>query len=53
MYFALVRPILEYACGVWDPHSSSDIRVEMVQRRAAWFGREQQLQISEGTVTNL
>ena len=38
MYFALVRPILEYASSVWDPHLKSDIqKIEMVQRRAARF----------------
>ena len=53
MYFALVRPILEYACVVWDPHTSSDIqRVEMVQRRAARFVSNNYKK-SEGTVTNL
>ena len=53
MYFALVRPILEYACIVWDPHTSSDIqRVEMVQRRAARFVSNNYKK-SEGTVTNL
>ena len=32
----LIRPILEYAAGVWDPHSSSlSKRVEAIQRRAA------------------
>ena len=38
MYFALVRPLLEYASSVWDPHTTSDIqKLEMVQRRAARF----------------
>ena len=35
---ALVRPHLEYACAVWDPHVETDIRqIEMVQRKAARF----------------
>ncbi|KAI8477892.1 hypothetical protein Bbelb_443780, partial [Branchiostoma belcheri] len=36
-YFTLVRPIVEYACPVWDPHpTAKDItRIEQVQRRAA------------------
>jgi hypothetical protein len=38
MYFSLVRPLLEYASSVWDPHITSDIqKIEMVQRRAARF----------------
>ena len=53
MYFALVRPILEYACVVWDPHTSSDTpRVEMVQRMAARFVSNNYKK-SEGTVTDL
>ena len=37
-YFTLVRPIMEYACTVWDPHTSSNIKkLEAVQRRAARF----------------
>ena len=35
---SLVRPSLEYACSVWDPHLKSDInKIEMVQRRAARY----------------
>lgn len=37
-FFALVRPILEYACTVWDPHTQDNIhRLEMVQLRNARF----------------
>lgn len=37
-YQALVRPILEYACVVWDPYTQDNIhRLEMVQRRFARF----------------
>ena len=35
-YTAIVRPQLEYAAPVWDPHTKEDIkRIEGVQRRAA------------------
>lgn len=35
-YKATVRPQLEYAAPVWDPHTQDDIsKIEMVQRRAA------------------
>ncbi|KAI8497214.1 hypothetical protein Bbelb_251630 [Branchiostoma belcheri] len=35
---ALVRPQVEYACSVWDPHTQDQVgRIEMVQRRAARY----------------
>ena len=37
-YYSLVRPHLEYACSVWDPHTQKNIQsIEKVQRRAARF----------------
>ena len=38
MYKTYVRPTLEYASSVWDPHTIDLIsHIEMVQRRAARF----------------
>ena len=35
-YLLMVRPLMEYACVVWDPHYQSQVSVlEKVQRRAA------------------
>ena len=36
--YTLVRPIMEYACIIWDPVTQKNIReLEMVQQRAASF----------------
>ena len=38
LYFALVRPHLEYACEVWSPHTAElKNRIEAVQRNGARF----------------
>ena len=37
-YNALVRPVLEYASSVWDPHTTKEkTKIEKIQRRAARF----------------
>ena len=37
-YFTLVRPLVEYASTVWDPHTQRNIqKLEMIQRRAARY----------------
>ena len=37
-YKALIRPIVEYACTVWDPSTQKNInKLEMIQRRYARF----------------
>ena len=43
VYYSLVRPQLEYACSVWDPHThKKNIQsIEKVQRRAAHFVKKQ------------
>ena len=53
-YVTLVRPCLEYACSVWDPHTQKHCQdIEGVQRQAARFVKKKLLEREPGTVTNL
>ena len=53
-YTTLVRPVLEYAASVWDPHHATAIRdLEQVQRRAARFAYNCYQDNSPGCVTKL
>lgn len=53
MYYALVRPHLEYASAAWDPYTDNNIRsLEMVQRRAARFVTGEHSR-EPGTVTRI
>ena len=37
-YKSMVRPIVEYASSVWDPHTTTNIsKIEAIQKRAARF----------------
>ena len=38
-YKSLIKPVLEYACTVWAPHTQKDhiSAIESVQRHAARF----------------
>ena len=47
-YLTLVRPIMEYAASVWDPHHLNDIQaLEKVQRRAArWVMNDSVVHVS-------
>ena len=52
-YKALVRPYVEYASSVWDPHLKKHVKqIEGVQRRAARFLKNCYTR-EPGTVTNL
>ena len=52
-YYSLVRPHLEYACSVWDPHTQKNIQsIEKIQPRAARFVKKCN-QRTPGTITSL
>lgn len=53
-YCTLIRPSIEYASSVWDPHQSTLTKeIEQVQRRAARFVFNQYTDTSPGCVTSL
>ena len=38
LYFALVRPLVEYGCSAWDPYFDNQInKLELINKRAARF----------------
>ena len=53
-YASLIRPILEYACCVWDPHQHKHIKqLESVQRHGARLTTENYYSMNPGCVTNM
>ena len=51
-YTTTVRPTLEYASAVFDPHKQKDIRLlEKVKRRAARYVTNNYTHRSPGTIT--
>ena len=53
LYLTIVRPILEYTCSVWDPHTQKHCHdIDGAQRRAARFVKSCYMW-EPGTVTNL
>lgn len=53
-YTTLVRPLVEYACTVWDPHTALNIqKLEAVQRRSARFVMNNYSQTTCSSVTSM
>ena len=53
-YTTMVRPVLEYASSVWDPHQKEDIdRLEKVQKRAARYACNNYFERTPGTITSM
>ncbi len=52
LYTTMVRPALEYASTVWDPHLQKDVKtLEQVQRRAARYVTKDYTSKTPGCVT--
>ena len=52
-YIGLVRPLLEYASVIWDPHTRNlQCELEKVQRRAVRFVKSDYFNFKPGTITN-
>jgi hypothetical protein len=53
-YYTMVRPSLEYASCVWDPHEQQDKSpLEAVQRKAARYVNNNYTERTPGTVTTM
>ena len=50
----MVRPAVEYASSVWDPHRQADIKaLEQIQRRAARYVYNNYTERAPGCVTGM
>ena len=53
-YETIVRPTLEYAASIWDPHTIRQVtQLEKVQRRAARFATRNYWDPQPGSVTSM
>ena len=53
-YTTRVRPLLEYSSSIWDPHTKTLVnKIEMVQRRAARFCRNDYKTIEQGCMSEM
>lgn len=52
-YIGLVRPIIEYASAIWDPHTQKlTLELEKIQRRAVRFVTSDYHNYEEGAITS-
>ena len=50
MFHNLVRPHLEYASAIWDPHFQTDIDIiDRVQKRAARYATNNYITLNQAT----
>ena len=53
-YNALVRPLLEYGCCAWDPHTAAQVdKLELIHKRAARFVTGNRARIHGATQANM